>query len=67
MTKCPNCGHEIHEPKHVSLADPLKPKQRTDKAFRILDDGRIRELRLRVARGVIRDVENREPRPGREL
>jgi hypothetical protein len=54
------------EPKGVVIADG--EKLRTDKVFRIYEDGHWRELQLRVARGVIRDVTNRrEPRPGREI
>ncbi len=58
------------EPKGVVIADDRLPEgeYKLQKTYRIYEDGVWRELKLRVARGVIRDVkQRREPRQGREL
>lgn len=58
--------HPNREPAGVILADQEADVLRTDRVFRIIEDGRWRELRLRVARGTIRDVETRASDVGRE-
>lgn len=52
------------EPDGVVIADG--EDLRTQKTFRVIENGRWRELTLRVARGVIRDVPNREPKANKE-
>lgn len=54
------------EPDGVTFEDGTE--LRHEDCWLIQDRGRTRELRLRVARGVIKDIKpNREPRDGREL